>query len=168
MRQNLFSILLLALITFSAFEGKTQITDSIKMKAGQEERQLEIIKGFHSGSGYIRKFIASGLMSDDIEWFVPGPKDVLPFAGLWKGVDGVQEFNRLLVATMRYDKIEIKEYMADGDQVAAIFWGEGIAKATGKPFKGEIVRLYTFKEGKIVKVRNYYDTFSYVAAVSDK
>lgn len=168
MRQNLFSIILLVFISISAFQGKSQVTDSIGMRNNQEDRQLEIIKEFHTGSGYIKKFIESGLMSEDIEWFVPGPKDLLPFAGLWKGVDGIQEFNRLLIATMRYDKVEIKEYIAGGDQVAAIFWGEGIAKATGKPFKSEILRLYTFRNGKIIKVRNYYDTSSYVAAIADK
>ena len=68
---------------------------------------------------------------------------------------------------MRYDKTEIKEYIVDGDQVGAIFWGEGVAKTTGKPFQSEILRLYTFKEGKIIKVRNFYDTASYVSAVSE-
>lgn len=31
--------------------------------------------------------------------------------------------------------------------------------------RSEIVRLYTFRNGKIVRVRNYYDTDSYVRAV---
>ena len=74
-------------------------------------------------------------MSEDVEWFVPGPKDILPFAGIWKGANGIAEFNRLLGATMRYDKVEIKEYIVDGDQIAAIFWGEGVAKSTEKHLK---------------------------------
>jgi ketosteroid isomerase-like protein len=67
---------------------------------------------------------------------------------------------------MRYDKVEIKEYLVDGDQVAAIFHPEGITLATGKPFNSEILRLYIFKDGKIIRVRNFYDTASYVEAVS--
>lgn len=91
-------------------------------------------------------------------------KIFLPFARHWKGAEGIEEFRRLLDATMRYDKVEIKEYIV-GNQVAAIFWGEGVAKSTDKAFKSEIMRLYTFKNGKIIKVRNFYDTSAYVSAI---
>jgi ketosteroid isomerase-like protein len=85
---------------------------------------------------------------------------------MWKGVEGLNEFSSQLAKTMRYDKVEIREYIIDGDEIAAIFWGEGVALSTGKPFHSEILRLYTFKNGKIIKVRNYYDTNSYVAALT--
>ncbi len=168
MRHVQYCITLISIMTIFSIDGKSQGQDSIKMQTRQEEKQLALIKQLHSGTGYIKKFIESGLMSEDVEWFVPGPKDILPFAGLWKGFDGITEFNRLLGATMRYDKIETKEYIVDGDQVAAIFWGEGIAISTGNPFKSEILRLYNFRNGKIIKVRNFYDTSAYVAAMSNK
>src|SRR5215217_5227843 len=107
--------------------GNTQVLDSNKILTPHEKQNLEIVKKFHAGGGYIKNFIESGMMSEDVEWFVPGPKEILPFAGLWKGVKGITEFNRLLDTTMRYNKVEIKEYVVDGDQVAAIFWAEGIA-----------------------------------------
>jgi uncharacterized protein len=165
MKYNLLRTGLIITIIFSFIQGEGQALEKNKKLTSQEKRQLEIVTQFHSERGYIKKFIESGMMSEDVEWFVPGPKNILPFAGLWKGVDGITEFNRLLDTTMRYDKVEIKEYIVDGDQVAAIFWGEGIAKSTGKVFKSEILRLYTFKNGKIIKVRNFYDTYSYVSAV---
>jgi len=158
---------LITLLIIVSYRGQSQIVDSITIKSNHEKRNLDIIRQFHSESRYIKKFIESGMMSEDVEWFVPGPKEILPFAGLWKGANGIAEFNRLLGATMRYDKVEIKEYIVDGDQLAAIFLGEGIAKSTGKPFKSEILRLNTFKDGKIIKVRNFYDTASYVSAVSN-
>ena len=164
MKRYAIQIFLIAIITTISFPVNSQVSSNIKIK--NEKRNLEIVTQFHSSKGYISNFIKSGRMTEDVEWFVPGPKEILPFAGMWKGADGITEFNRLLSATMRYDKTEIKEYIVDGDQVAAIFWGEGIAKATGKPFKSEILRLYTFKDGKIIKVRNFYDTSSYVEAVS--
>ena len=167
MYYNILRISLMVIATVCFFQGKSQSSDSIKILTTQERKHLEIITQFHSGTGYIKKFIESGMMSEDVEWFVPGPKEILPFAGLWKGADGIAEFNRLLATTMRYDKVEIKEYIVDGDQVAAIFEAEGIAKSTGKAFKSEILRLYTFKDGKIIKVRNFYDTSSYVSAVSN-
>lgn len=166
MLQILVRIFLISFIVIISFTGKSQVADSIRITTKHEKTNLDIIHQFHSTKGYIKKFIESGLMSEDVEWFVPGPKEILPFAGTWKGAEGISEFNRLLGSVMRYDKTEIKEYIVDGDHVAAIFLGEGIAKSTGKPFKSEILRLYTFKDGKIIRVRNFYDTASYVAAVT--
>lgn len=106
-------------------------------------------------------------MADSVEWIVPGPPNVLPFARTWRGLDGVAEFQRRLDATMRYDRVELREYLVSANSVGAVFIGEGIARSTGRPFRSEILRLYTFDSatGKIIRVRNFYDTDAYVAAV---
>ncbi len=156
--------LLLSQYLFSQIADNPVVSSAKKSK--QEKKNFTIIKEFHTGTRPVKKFIESGLMSDSIEWWVPGPKNILLFAGMWKGVEGLNEFSSQLAKTMRYDKVEIREYIIDGDEIAAIFWGEGVALSTGKPFHSEILRLYTFKNGKIIKVRNYYDTNSYVAALT--
>ena len=133
----------------------------------EESRHLQVIRWSHEGRGIIQRFRDSGALADSVEWIVPGPPTVLPFAGRWVGLGGIAEFTRRLDATMRYDRVELREYLASVNSVAAVFIGEGIARATGRPFHSEILRLYTFDErtGKIVRVRNYYDTAAYVAAV---
>ena len=131
-----------------------------------EQRALEAIRRIHEpGVGLIQRLRESGLLADSVEWWVAGPPEVLPFAGTWRGLDGIAEFQRRLGATMRYDTAAVREYLVSGDQVAAIFLGTGVARQTGKAFRSDIVRLYTFRDGKIVLVRNYYDTDSYVRAV---
>jgi uncharacterized protein len=133
----------------------------------EESHHLQVIRWIHEGSGIIQRFRDSGALADSVEWIVPGPPLVLPFAGTWRGVEGIAEFQRRLDATMRYDRVELREYLASANAVGAVFFGEGIARETGRPFRSDILRLYTFDErtGKIVRVRNYYDTDSYVAAV---
>ena len=123
MYHTILRLTLLFIILLSCLQGTTQATDSSQHLTFLEAKHLEIVKQFHSAKGFIKKFIESGMMAEDVEWFVPGPKEILPFAGLWKGEEGIKEFNRLLTATMRYDKAEVKEYIVDGNQVAAIFWG---------------------------------------------
>ena len=130
-----------------------------------EQAHLAVVRGIHEGRGIIQRARESGILADSVEWWVAGPREVLPFAGTWRGLEGVAEFQRLLGATLRYDTIELREYLVSGNQVAAIFLGEGIARATGKPFRSEIVRLYTFHNEKVVRVRNYFDTGSYIRAV---
>ncbi|GAC1656205.1 MAG: hypothetical protein NVS4B3_21720 [Gemmatimonadaceae bacterium] len=131
-----------------------------------ERREFDAIRRIHEpGLGLIQRFRESGLLADSAQWWVAGRRDVLPFAGTWRGLAGVAEFERQLNATMQYDRVELREYLVSGDQVGMIFLGEGVARATGKPFRSEIVRLYTFEAGKVVRVRNFYDTESYVRAV---
>jgi len=133
----------------------------------EEARHLQTVRWIHEGTGIITRFRESGALADSVEWIVPGPSGVLPFAGRWVGLAGIAEFARKLDATMRYDRVELREYLASANSVAAVFIGEGVARATGRPFHSEILRLYTFDEatGKIIRVRNYYDTAAYVAAV---
>jgi ketosteroid isomerase-like protein len=133
----------------------------------QETRELEAIRWIHEGSGIIQRFRDSGVLADSVEWVVPGPPDVLPFAGTWRGLAGISEFQKRLDVTMRYDRVELLEYLVSANNVAAIFIGEGVARATGRPFRSEILRLYTFDAAgtKIIRVRNYYDAAAYVRAV---
>ena len=141
----------------AAFEG--QLSPAAKAR-------FDKIRNIHEGAGgIITRFRESGLITDSTEWFVAGPPAILPFAGTWRGIAGITEFQKRLSATMRYDKVELREYLVSGPNVAAIFYGEGIALANGRAFHSEILRLYTFRDDKVVKVRNFYDTASYVAAV---
>lgn len=135
------------------------------LSAGERE-VLGVVQRIHEpGLGLIQRLRESGRLAANAEWWVAGDSTVLPFAGNWRGLEGVAEFQKRLVATMRYDRVELREYLVSGEQVAAIFLGEGVARSTGRPFRSEIVRLYTFSGGKIVRVRNYYDTSAYVRAV---
>lgn len=130
-----------------------------------ERQHLDAICYIHGGPNIILRARESGTLADNVEWWVSGPPEILPFAGTWRGIDGVAAFQKKLGETMKYDKVELQRYLVSGDDVAAIFIGEGIARATGRPFHSEIVRLYTFRGAKVVSVRNYYDTAAYVAAV---
>jgi uncharacterized protein len=130
-----------------------------------ERQHLDAISYIHGGPSIIQRARESGVLAENVEWWVSGPPEILPFAGTWHGLEGVSDFQKKLVETMRYDKVALQRYLVSGDDVAAIFIGEGIARATGRPFHSEIVRLYTFSGRKVVSVRNYYDTAAYVAAV---
>jgi ketosteroid isomerase-like protein len=129
-----------------------------------------VIRWIHEGPGIIQRFRDSGALADSVEWVVPGPPDILPFAGTWRGLSGIIEFQRRLDSTMRYDRVELLEYLVSANSVAAVFIGEGVSKVTSRPFRSEILRLYSFDPTgrKIVRVRNYYDTSAYVRAVVDR
>lgn len=128
----------------------------------------DMIRGIHDrGGSVITAFREAGIAAPDLEWWVAGPPDRLAFAGSYAGLEGVEEFQRRLNGTVRYDRLSVLEYIVAEDQVGVLFEGEGIALATGKPFRSKILRLYTFRDGLVVRVRNFFDTAAYVAALED-
>jgi uncharacterized protein len=65
---------------------------------------------------------------------------------------------------MEYERFEPLEFFADGDTVIEIVSAGGHARATGRSFQSEVVRIWTFREGKAVRVRSFYDTRAYQRA----
>ncbi len=132
-----------------------------------EEENLRIIEGIWDArkkTGTIRDATIAAT-SEDVEWWAAGPEGILPWAGTWLGTEGVSRWFDALNTVMEYDRAEPFERYAQGDTVIELFHGEGRAKPTGRPFKSDIARIYTMRNGKIVKVRNFYDTAAYVAAL---
>jgi len=102
-----------------------------------------------------------GLLADDVEWQVAGSPDLLPWAGVVSGPDGVRGWLETLNEHMEYDRFELVEIHGDGDTVVEIVIASGQAAASRRPFESEIVRVWTFRDGKAVLVRSYYDTAAY-------
>lgn len=144
--------------------GKQQaIHDSLSGSAN-----LHSIRKIHERTGsIITAFREAGIASPDMEWWVSGPEDILPFSGTFYGLEGVADFQQKLNSIFRYDKVRIVEYIDGGNQIGVIFEGEGIARNTGRPFKSNILRLFTFVNGKVIKVRNFFDTDAYTRALKD-
>lgn len=131
----------------------------------QKNSALEQLKAIHAAPVYSAALKASGIMADDVEWWVMGDPEVLPWAGTWRGIDGVNEFFARLNAEMRYDRFELEDYVADGNDVVAIISAGGTARKTGRRFDSGVIRIYTLEDGLIVRVRNYYDTHAYAQAL---
>lgn len=109
----------------------------------------------------------SDLLTESTEWWAAGPREILPWAGTVRGREAIARWFKTLNDTMEYDQFEPFERIAQGDTVIVLYHGSGRAKSTGRPFESDIVRIYTIRDGKIIRVRNYYDTASYVSALRE-
>ncbi len=135
------------------------------MKGLGDKENFRLIEQLHRGESYSQNLLNSGLLTDETEWWAAGPSDILPWAGTVRGREAIARWFKVLNDTMEYDQFEPFERIAQGDTVIVLYHAHGRAKSTGQAFKSDIVRIYTMKVGKIVKVRNYYDMASYVAAL---
>lgn len=130
------------------------------------EERLQAVQALHAREeGLLERTSLFDLLAGDVEWFVLGSTEVLPWAGVFRGRDGVAEWMQKLDAHMEYEKFEPVEFFADGDTVIEVVAAGGRARATGRTFESEVVRIWTFRGAKAVRVRSFYDTGAYERAL---
>ena len=131
-----------------------------------ENENAQLVKSFYEAfsRGDVQK-ILDGL-SDNIEWFVPGPKQI-PYAGYHKGKEGVKNFFKTLGETTEIKPLEVINVVAQGDMVVALGYYAGHAKTTGKKFELDWAMAWTIKNGKVVNFREYMDPLNIANAFSN-
>ena len=131
---------------------------------------LEAVRELHAAdeAGRLLRDPLFELLHEDVEWQALGPSELFAWAGTHLGHDGVRRWFDALNEAMAYSRFELLELYSDGDTVVEIIAAAGHARATGRPFTSEVVRVWTFREGKAVRVRSYYDTYAYAAALDQR
>lgn len=114
------------------------------------------------GSGDISTMLA--LLSDDVVWFLPGPTEVVPYAGERRGHAGASEFFQRLGGAVEFEQFEPREFVAQGDKVVALGTERGRVRATGKTFDNPWALVFTVRGGLITEFRGYEDTAAVASA----
>ena len=105
-------------------------------------------------------------MTEDVRWTFPGLRDVIPYAGEFKGRAAVARYFELLAASEDVQAFEPREFVAEGDSVVVCGYYRSRVKATGREIEGEWVETFHMHNGKIVSSQYYVDTAAMVAAYS--
>ena len=96
-------------------------------------------------------------LAEDVEWWSAGPPDV-PYAGSFKGHDGVMRYLAAIDGSFAYDGFEAREFVAQGDAVVVLGHERLRAKTTGTAIDNPWVNVFTFRGGKVARYRNFEDT----------
>ena len=99
------------------------------------------------------------LVTDDVTWTCPGPMEILPYAQVYKGKEGVAEFFRLIYANKDFPGFEVKELVEEGDKVVALGHWDAKSKTTGKPYSGDWAMAFRYRDGKLYEHKEYYDSY---------
>lgn len=133
------------------------------MSEQESRRVVELIQARQGG--ILEALQAHHLIADEIEWWAAGPPDLLPWAGTFRGQDGIRRWFEALRGAVEYDQFDPLELIAQGGSVVEVIRAAGHAKSTGRRFESVIVRIWTIRDGKVVRVRSFYDTYAYVSAL---
>ena len=105
------------------------------------------------------------LLTDDVEWTMQGPS-VIPYAGTFRGREGIAEFFTLLDETLEFEQFEPRKFVGQGDTVVVVGYERGLVKPTGRTFEHEWAHVYTLRDGKIATGLFLEDTAGLVDALS--
>jgi uncharacterized protein len=124
-----------------------------------ESVNIQLIKELYAAMGQSTMDAVLALLSDDVEFVVPGPASV-GAAGTWRGHAGVRECLRLLRGGQENQSIEFLDFIAEHDKVVVLLHVRARSLATGKSFESDIVHLFTIRDGKITRLLDFFDTFA--------
>jgi ketosteroid isomerase-like protein len=120
------------------------------------EKNIQIVKDFFAAIGSHNEHDLLALVSEDIEWIIPG--EGWPLAGTYRG-------HAELAAVLKKASNEVEtkypkppEFVAQGERVLVIGVATGKIYATSKPFRDEWVFDITVRDGKIARIKEYIDT----------
>jgi ketosteroid isomerase-like protein len=105
------------------------------------------------------------LVDEGVEWHaVKGTEGVVPHAGVRQGRSAVAGFFAQLATTLEFTRFEPREFIAQGDQVVAIGDYAANVTPTGRSVTSDWVMVFTIRNGKIVRFREWTDSAQLVRA----
>jgi ketosteroid isomerase-like protein/plastocyanin len=140
--------------------GKVSISPADQ---GSDMANLKIVQDFFSafGKGDIPGVLNT--LSEDVDWFIPGPATI-PYAGQRKGKEEVGKFFVAFSDAVEVKTFEPREFITQKDKLVVIGHEELKVKTTAKDVKNEWVLVFTIEKDKIKKFRSYEDTAALVDA----
>jgi ketosteroid isomerase-like protein len=126
------------------------------------QENVEFLKGFFAGAADMDKQAILAALPDliaqtcqpDIEW-VEDPQRA--DGRTYRGHEGVREsFERWLENFEQYG-VEAERFVDCGDDVLVVTTERGRGAASGASVSQRIYAIYTFREGKIARYREFYD-----------
>jgi ketosteroid isomerase-like protein len=98
------------------------------------------------------------ILHPDVEWGEPA-NPFNPAAGTRYGHAGFLEWLEIGRQSEEILTLEPQQYLGNSDTVAVVGYTRCRARSTGKIYETDFVHLITFKEGKIIRFREFFDTF---------
>jgi ketosteroid isomerase-like protein len=103
-------------------------------------------------------------LADDVDWFIPGPKDIISFVGQRQGREQVAQFIAKLAEMQDAEQFEPREFIAQGDKVVAVGHYRWRIESTGHSYASDWVHVFAIHDGKISPFQEYLDTYAWAAA----
>ena len=100
------------------------------------------------------------LVSDDVDWFIAGDEDIVPWIGRKVGKTGVAEFYSQLRDQITSERFEIRDILSQDNRVVVIGELASRVNRTGKLIETEFVFDFLVENGVISRFRLFEDSLA--------
>lgn len=128
------------------------------------EKNVQVIQQLYTAFGQGDLPAILGLLDPAVDWqFVGQPEDV-PHAGQRHGHDEVAQFFTIIGQTVEVQSFEPREMRAIENGAVVLGHSQAQVKRTGRTFATDWIHLFDLRDGKITRMREFYDTATMAAA----
>lgn len=126
--------------------------------------QIQVVQELYAAFARADMPAILNLLDEEVDWhFVGRPQDI-PFAGQRQGHAQMIDFFVTIAETCNVLEFGPHEVIALGDHVLVLGHEQVQVKATGRIFETDWAHFFTVRDGKIVRLREFYDTAVIAAA----
>lgn len=98
------------------------------------------------------------IYTDDVEFIIPGPPEIIPYAGVYWGKEQLTTFFTKLHDAVMFDRFEPTDYIAQNEKVAVLGYMRGRVRATGQTMQEEWAHAFLMRAGKVCRFQVFADT----------
>jgi len=136
-----------------------------------EQENLQVVQQMFAAFGQRDLPGVLDTLANDVDWQSPvtrtRPQEV-SWAEPRHSHEEVATFFKDLFEKVQPERMETSEFTAQGDRVIVEGTNRGTVRSTGRTYEHDWVMVFTLRNGKIVRLRHYYDTSDVIVAFRSK
>jgi ketosteroid isomerase-like protein len=100
-------------------------------------------------------------LDEKVMWEFEAPKEI-SFSGKRNGISETSRFFEAISSDYKDPKLQITDFVASGNEVAAFGRYSATVKETGRQINSPVAHFFKFKDGKVVRFVNFLNTADFV------
>lgn len=132
-----------------------------------EQENVQVVQQMFAAFGQGNLPAVLDTLAENVYWQSPVTRTVsreISWARPRHSREEVATFFKELLEGVQPERMETLEFTVQGDRVIVEGKNRGTVKSTGHTYEHDWVMVFTLREGKIVKLRHYYDTADILVA----
>ena len=123
-----------------------------------ESENIQVLQDLYAAFGRGDMPGILNLLDENVDWYFNGRSSDIPFAGRWQGHAKIVDFFSTVAQTCEVLEFGPNEIIPMGEHILSLGHERVRAKTTKRVFESDWAHIFTVRDGKIVKLREYYDT----------
>ena len=118
---------------------------------------VEIVQGIYKEMARGNFWALAPFLDPQVEWFWPPELRSIVGREVYRGREGVEEATRDWFQAWEHYTLDAEDLVDAGDSVVVLSHGRGRAKLGGADVEARGAEVWTFRDGKIMRMQGYGD-----------